>query len=267
MTTAVAPPFPYYGGKTRIAERIASALPPHSHYVEVFAGSLAVLLAKAPSTVETVNDLDHELMTFWRVLREQPEDLARACALTPHSRAEHRAALEPAADQLEVARRLWVRLSQGRMAKNVPTGWRQSAPRWSMARALDGYVDRFAVIAERLARVSLECRPALALIADYGRAEDVCLYVDPPYLRGTREGTGYRHEMAEPEQHAELLEALRSCAASVVLSGYASPLYDDVLSDWTRTEVRAHTTQAADSQRVEVLWSNRAPLGMLDVAL
>lgn len=83
------PPFAYYGGKTQLAERIVATLPPHKHYVEPFAGSLAVLLAKPPTTMETVNDLDGDLMTFWRVLRDRPADLIRACALTPHSRGEN----------------------------------------------------------------------------------------------------------------------------------------------------------------------------------
>lgn len=83
------PPFAYYGGKTRIADQITALLPPHKHYVEPFAGSLAVLLAKTPSRMETVNDLDNRLMTFWRVLRERPDELIRVCALTPHSRVEY----------------------------------------------------------------------------------------------------------------------------------------------------------------------------------
>jgi DNA adenine methylase len=85
----VKPPFAYYGGKTTLAPIIANLLPQHEHYVEPFAGSLAVLLAKTPSRAETVNDLDGDLVTFWRVLRDRPDELERACALTPHSREEY----------------------------------------------------------------------------------------------------------------------------------------------------------------------------------
>ena len=49
------PPFPYYGGKTRVAEEIASILPAHRHYVEPFFGAGSVLLAKPPIVMETVN--------------------------------------------------------------------------------------------------------------------------------------------------------------------------------------------------------------------
>lgn len=96
----------YYGGKTRVAEKIAALLPAHEHYIEPFAGSLGVLLAKRPSRMETVNDLDGLLMTFWRVLREKPAELARACALTPHSRSEYLDAREADLDSVDDVERL-----------------------------------------------------------------------------------------------------------------------------------------------------------------
>jgi hypothetical protein len=88
---ALRPPLVYFGGKQTLAPRIAELLPDHLHYVEPYCGSLAVLLAKRPSRMETVNDLNQELVTFWRVLRERLADLEVVCSLTPHSRAEYEA--------------------------------------------------------------------------------------------------------------------------------------------------------------------------------
>src|ERR1043165_4565225 len=129
MPETLRPPFAYYGGKTKLAARSAGLLPGHSHYVEPFAGSLAVLLAKDPTRLETVNDIDGDLMLFWRVLRDQPEQLARVCALTPHSRAERELARQRPDEvpELERARRVWVCLSQGRTGTLRPTGWRFDA--------------------------------------------------------------------------------------------------------------------------------------------
>lgn len=263
------PPFAYYGGKTILARRIAATFGPHGHYVEPFAGSLAVLLAKAPSRMETVNDLDHELMAFWRVLRDRPLELERVCALTPHSRAEWEtcAALD-VGDDLERARRLWVRLTQSRTGRLTRTGWRHyvapGGTSTSFPGYLDGYVDRMAAVAERLHHVSLECRPALQVIERYGADQDVLLYVDPPYLGGTRNNDrSYRHELMTDAEHRELAGALRRCEASVVLSGYPSDLYDlELYPDWHRTTFRAGTGQGADgwSNRTEVLWTNREPV-------
>lgn len=255
------PPIAYYGGKVMIAQRIAELLPPHGHYVEPFAGSLAVLLAKAPSPMETVNDLDQDLMAFWRVLRDRPADLERVCALTPHSRAEHAAAYQPASDELEQARRVWVKLTQGRAGTLRSTGWRhyvRPVGSTGMPAYLDGYINRMAAGAARLSSVSLECRPALDVIARYGQHAEVLLYVDPPYLAETRTSVNYRHEMPRPDQHAELAAALHECAASVVLSGYDSPLYTDLYDGWYRHEIQTATGQAHQwSKRTEVLWSNR----------
>ncbi|TKG57951.1 DNA adenine methylase [Prauserella endophytica] len=261
------PPFAYFGGKTRLAEQIVAHLPPHEHYVEPFAGSLAVLLAKPRSRMETVNDIDHDLMTFWRVLREQPAELARVCALTPHARAEFLEAYalgldEP--DDIERARRIWVRLAQSRSGTLLRTGWRHyvdpAGSTTSMPGYLEAYVGRMAAGAERLAGVSLECQPALDIIDRYGRSERVLLYVDPPYLGSTRVSGGYRHEMKTEAQHRELAAALRSCAASVVLSGYDSPLYTDLYDGWHVTRIDTTTGQGGTRQdRTEVLWSNRTP--------
>jgi DNA adenine methylase len=261
----------YYGSKARAAARIVSLLPDHDAYIEPFCGSLAVLLSKPPAgRFETVNDLDQDLMTFWRILRERPHDLERVCALTPHSRAEYAACwpIVGEVDDLERARRVWVKLAQGRGGQLRPTGWRyHEQPHGrssSMPRTLSGYVGRFAEVAERLSSVSLECRPALEIIERYGRNVDTLLYVDPPYLGSTRSRTAYRHEMNKEAEHRELAGALRSCDAAVVLSGYHSPLYDELYDGWHVVEFSAFTGQANGGrdggQRTEVLWSNR-PLG------
>lgn len=262
-----APPFAYYGGKTRIASRIAALLPAHGHYVEPYAGSLAVLLAKPRSRMETVNDLDQDLMTFWRVLRDDPAALARVCMLTPHSRAEYAACgdIDGAGSDLERARRVWTQIAQGRKGSLLPNGWRHYVdPGGSgtpMPGYLSGYVERMAAAAQRLHAVSLECRPALELIERYGRSPDVLLYVDPPYLGSARNThSGYRHEMKSETDHTDLATALRACRAAVVLSGYDSPLYTDLYGGWETVRIATTTEQGgAQQQRTEVLWTNRSP--------
>lgn len=259
------PPVPYFGGKQTIAPWIVSLLPQHDHYVEPFCGGLSVMLAKPPSKIETVNDLDGQLMTFWRVLRDQPTDLIRACALTPHSRAELLAAREPAHDDLETARRIWVRLTQSQGGALRKAGWRcyinPDGTYISMPGNLTAYVDRMAAVVERLHRVSLESMPALDLITKYGAQPKVLLYVDPPYLGDARaNGSRYRHEMKSPDEHRELADALAACRATVVLSGYHSPLYDELYDGWHVYETSTTTGNGSDRNRTEVLWANR-PLG------
>ncbi|MGW3571666.1 DNA adenine methylase [Streptomyces sp. NPDC000941] len=257
------PPVPYFGSKMQLAPWLASLMPSHDHYVEPFAGSLAVLFAKPPSRMETVNDLDMELVTFWRVLRDRYEEFARAVTLTPHSRAEHTAAYETTEpdNDVERARRLWVRLTQGRSAQTRRSGWRYMIKPGStpMATYLDGYRGRLAAAAARLGAVSLECRSALEVIEAYGTSGDVLLYVDPPYLDATRYGPGYRHEMADEGAHRELGDALNRCRATVMLSGYDSPLYAELYEGWHRYEAATWTGNAiaGTGARTEVVWANR----------
>lgn len=259
----------YYGSKHRCADWLISVMPPHRGYCEPYAGSLSVLARKPPSKIEIANDLDENLITFWRVLRDRTEDLERVCALTPHSRIEHAETLplrpEPY-DEVEHARRVWTRLAQGRMGQLRKTGWRYHATvngtGSGMTARLDQYLGRFAAVAARLRNVSLEARPALDVIREYGRDPDVLLYVDPPYLGSTRTGStdGYAVEMRGEAEHIALAEVLEACDASVVLSAYPSPLYDELYAGWTRHEAAAWTGQGnSRASRTEVAWCNREP--------
>lgn len=255
----------YFGGKTTLAPVIAGLLPPHQHYVEPYCGSLAVLLAKSPSQMETLNDLDGALVTFWRVLRDCPGDLVRVCALTPHARAEQAGAYDlDGCDELEVARRVWVQLTQGRAGLRMRTGWRHyiKPGTFGMPDHLAGYLARIMPAAERLREASLECLPALDVIAKYGAHRDVLLYVDPPYLGSARgwDDNAYVCEMRGESDHRDLAEALHKCKSAVAISGYASDLYDrELYAGWDRHTMGASTGHRGGS-RVEVLWSNR-PLG------
>lgn len=275
------PPIPYFGSKQTIAGWIVSLLPPHEHYVEPFGGSLAVLLAKPPSPLETVNDLDRRLITFWRVLRERPQELARVCALTPHARAEYGEALariDHEADELECARLVWVILHQGRGRRlDGHEGWRHTVARTAagsgqnrVAATLGNSVGRIPAAAERLRTVSLECMPALDLIAKYGTHPDALLYIDPPYL-GTTRGGAHRYglEMPNEAEHRALGCVLGASRAAVLLSGYPSPLYEELYEGWHRAQTPASTGngRSGEKARTEVLWSNR-PLraqGVLDL--
>lgn len=256
----------YYGSKNTIADELVNLMPAHRGYIEPFAGSLAVLMAKPPAIFEAVNDVDEHLMTFWRVLRDRCAELERVCALTPHSRAEYAASwpIPPGTDDLERARRVWVKLSQGRGGHLVESGWRYheiTRGRGSgMPTTLRGYVGRFSAAADRLRGVSLESMDALDLIDRYGRDPETLIYLDPPYLGSTRARKGYAHEMHLPEEHRRLAEVVQDLPAMVMLSGYASDLYDELYSSWDRHEIPTFTGQGNNERRgrTEVVWANFA---------
>lgn len=71
-------PFPYFGGKRRVAADVWKRFGDVTNYVEPFFGSGAVLLAREePVSTETVNDLDGLLCNFWRAVRAAPDDVAK----------------------------------------------------------------------------------------------------------------------------------------------------------------------------------------------
>jgi DNA adenine methylase len=269
------PPIPYYGGKTRMAPTIAALLPEHRHYVEPFAGSLAVLLAKPRAEVETVNDLDGEVVNFWRVVRDHPAELANLCEFTPHSREEFELAEPPyprGLTDLERARRFFVHLTQGKMHTTRPkTGWRHTRGRMRLGRSfredVDRFYDRIREASGRIQDIQIEHREALDMIGHYGGDPDVLIYADPPYLGLTRSGgvdapkDGHRIDMATLYRHDDLLTALKGCRAAVVLSGWRSPHYEQALTGWYAEEfAMSSAIGGAGKPTAEVLWSNR-PLG------
>jgi DNA adenine methylase len=277
VNVQIMPPIPFYGGKTRMAPTIAGLLPTHRHYVEPFAGSLAVLLAKEPSEVETVNDLDGEVVNFWRVVRDQPDALATLCEYTPHSLEEFHLAEPPyprGLTDLERARRFFVHLTQGKMHTTRPrTGWRHTRGRMRLGRSFREDVERFyARIEEAAARiqdVQVEHRPGLDVITHYGVDPDVLLYIDPPYLGETRSmgkdrpTDGHRYDLASTDDHGLMLMHILDAKAAVVLSAWRHPLYDRLLNikPWVCQEFpQTSAIGGAGKPTCEVLWSNR-PLG------
>lgn len=261
------PPFPYFGGKQRIAGKLIDLFPEHNGYIEPYAGGLSVLFAKPPKPLEVINDLNSYLVTFWRVLRERPEELERVCSLTPHAREEFEmSSTRDGITDLETARRVWVLLTQGRSAIWKNAGWRhfKNMPKATgFAIYMDAYRERLSPAAERLRNVQIECRPALDIIRTYGAFEGNLLYVDPPYMGDTRRNISrYEIEMKGAVEHQEMLAELKKCKASVVLSGYANPLYADALPDWACFEIGSRTQV---SERTETVWMNFKPPALLDI--
>ncbi len=260
MTAVTRPALRYYGGKWVMAPWIIAHFPAHEVYVEPYAGAASVLLRKPLSPIEVYNDLDGEVVNFWRMLRERTDDLVRAVALTPYSRAELKAAAEPTDDPLERARRLFVLSWQGRSRNSWSAGWRFARSRqgrhWTPA---DDWADaeRLYAIADRLSHVQVECSPALDVIERFD-TPDALFYCDPPYVAETRSGrwaeNAYAFEMSD-DDHRELAEVLAGIEGMAIVSGYESDLYAEIYDGWT-VEKRIATTDHRGSQRfaTECLW-------------
>lgn len=258
--------FGWYGGKFSHLDFLLPLLPGDAtHFCDVYGGSAAVLLNVEPYPVETYNDLDSELVNFFRILRNQRTKLVKVISLTPFSREELVLACTPERNlsSLERARRFYVRArqtrtglaqksSEGRWAHCVLTsraGMAGAVSRWL------GSVDKLPEIALRLQRVQIENAPALEVIARYNTPETL-FYVDPPYVHAARgDASAYGHEMTDRD-HELLAELLRATKGRVVLSGYKSDLYDRLFSDWNRVDAPERLCNSVRRPRQESAWLN-----------
>lgn len=245
----------YPGSKWSLAPVIVEAFPPHHHYVEPFFGSGAVFFNKPPSPHEVINDASGLVTNFFRVLRDRTDDLIWALETTPWSRSEYEASTALAGDPVEDARRFAVRCWQGHASDlSKITGWRSRGAKQraaGMSHRWNKVPVQLAEVAWRLADAEIENRDALEVVRRH-RSPDCLIYADPPYLPATRTQTMYGCEMSQSE-HEELLEVLLAHPGPVVLSGYVSELYDDVLAGWKQISLRAPKVEKG-ARRTETLW-------------
>ncbi len=245
----------YPGAKNRIADWIVSFIPEHKVYLEPFFGGGAVFFHKQKSRIETINDLDNNVYTFFKVLRDKPEELIWRLRYTPYGRTEYYGAFEAAQDEIEAARRFAVKCWQGFSCSNVYKNGFRSSQQGSSPQTTKHWIelpDRLEWAAERLKQAQIENLPATELLQRYD-TEDVFIYLDPPYLHETRKNYLYRHEMTDTE-HIVLLEMARNHPGKVLISGYENEMYNAVLSGWNK----AHKATQAEFgfKRVETLWFN-----------
>lgn len=252
-----------------LAPWIIAQFPAHRTYVEPYGGGASVLLRKSRAFAEVYNDLDEEVVNVFSVARDNPAPLVRALELTPFSRAEFDLSYQPTKDTIERARRTIVRSFQGFGTDGVhsrnKTGFRGQSQRSCTTPAHDwrNFPDALRVLIERLQGVVIERKPALEVIEKYDNASALH-YVDPPYVHSTRKrvdnARGYHHELKDSD-HRQLSELLHTVKGAVILSGYHSPLYDELYGKWARIERTGPFADGAQ-ERTEVLWMRNCDHGL-----
>ena len=245
--------FIYPGGKVRISSWVISLFPRHKIYVEPFGGAAGVLLNKTPSPLEVYNDLNSDLVNFFRVLRdkEKAAELIRRLRLTPYAREEYYSFYPmPEGDDIERARALIGRASMGigmrmTVSDSRPGFAADNKQIRKNAKVFVNRVEKMWEIAERFRSVIIEHVDALELIPRYD-TPDTLWYLDPPY--NCECSVKYR---AGVDQEA-MLDVFKNVSGYVVLSGYMSELYADELAGW-HIETRANRT-FANRGKEECLW-------------
>lgn len=258
--------FKYPGSKWSIAQWIIGFFPPHHSYLEPFFGSGAVLFTKSRSAIETVNDLDGDVVNLFDWIKRDPARLAEAIYWTPYSREVYDRSIDAykagVEDSFQRAVYFCTKLMMGHgfRTNEIKVGWKNDIQGREAAYAAKGWCEtpeRIKEAAERLRGVQIENRPALDVIARFNFS-NVLIYADPPYLLNTRHGKQYQCEMTNAD-HADLLDALLAHKGPVLLSGYDNPMYNEALKGWHKEEI--DTRDQTATKRREILWMNSIPEG------
>ena len=259
------PPVKWYGGKRYLASRIIEFFPPHRVYLEPFGGGASVLLNKPPSEVETYNDLDHRITRLFRVLRDEGQRFIDAVQFIPYSQVEFAEASRYPDDatDLQMAVCDFVRWRQSFGGKGKNWSYTTGRARGGMAGDVNAWwtaIEMLPQIIDRLRRVQIICQSAFEAIPRFDH-KDAVIYCDPPYVHGARSKGStdvYGVEMTDND-HRQLATLLHECQGKVVLSGYPSPLYDELYGDWRTVDfdIANHAAGGKNKGReTERLWLN-----------
>ena len=262
--------FPWYGGKYYLRDRLYKHFPRDcKHYAEVFGGSAVLLLnLDPPFPIETYNDINSNVVNFFRVLREHTDELIFALELTPYSIEEYKSATPDHPDPIERARRFYICVRQGwnGIADNKAT-WRFNKVKSGGHTSLQwlNSFNKLWTVAKRLQFAQIENQDAIRFIDKYDTPQTF-FYCDPPYVHDSRVAPeAYEYEMTN-EQHIALGNRLNNIEGKAMVSGFHSKLYDELFAGWECKEFKTTKYSARRSrvdgeiqtrdQNTEVIWTN-----------
>jgi DNA adenine methylase len=257
--------FPYPGGKTPYIEQITQHFPDHRRYVEPFGGSAAVLLNKPQSYVEVFNDLDDDVVQFFRVAREQCDELQEWLRSVPYSeavynrwQAEYDAGERPDEPVERAGRWFFLRYANYGGSPDKRAGFKRPGKR-NEARSFRGGIDEIQFVVNRLQEVTIAKEPAVDIIERYDH-EETLFYCDPPYYAAEER----YYPAAEGFDHSKFVDALRDRSGRWIVSyDVLPPGLEAIASTVAEFEVRYSLPNATAEQReksTEKLAMNFDPL-------
>lgn len=247
-------PLSYIGGKNRLAKRIIEIFPKHTTYVEAFAGGAQVLFHKEPSAVEVLNDLDGEIVNFFRVCQLHHEELIRYLRFVLVSRRvfDLQKVIDPATltDIQRAARYLYLlKNCFASLVRNPTYHWHVVQPPGFNLEKLPQLIEN---AHKRLERVQIECLPCGEIIKRFDRHATL-FYLDPPYWGRKL----YRHNFEESD-FEKLAEQLATVRGKFILSLNDVPEVRKLFRRFRIEDVELHYSSQKNSGRRyrEVLITN-----------
>lgn len=257
-------PITYYGGKQKLAPTIIKLIPEHTLYCEPFIGGAAVFFAKPSSAVEVINDVNSEMINFYRMVQNEFVDLEKEIRITLHSRSLFRKAsvIYNNPDMFSEIKRAWAVwcLSQQGFAGIMDGTWGYDVSKNTTSKKIankrESFTEEFAI---RLQNVQIECADALRIIRSRDN-KDAFFYCDPPYFNSDcAHYDGYSLQDFE-----NLLKQLASLEGKFLLSSYPSPILKEYTkaNDWHKIEINQKVSVANNNSgkgqkaKTEVLTAN-----------
>jgi len=269
MPNRIMAPFRYFGGKGNLVKQIVPLLPKGKVYVEPFCGAASVYWHLPDGAYPNVvlNDIDQNIYNLFKVLQDRKlfEDFWHKVVWTPYSLDMFRDAMNyDSDDPVHRAWAFYVRQNQGFGGKAKSESecyWGKTfVSARNMADTSNSWRGRMKLLIwwhDRLTKVQIDNRDALQVI-EYWDTSETVFYVDPPYMQETRKSGEYEYEI-DNNYHKKLLELLKNIKGKVVLSGYNSDLYNDMLSDWQKIEIHTYCHAAGRVRTSNLLCKGNAP--------
>ncbi|MEM5830596.1 MAG: DNA adenine methylase [Candidatus Aenigmatarchaeota archaeon] len=253
----------YIGGKFNVLKHILKIIPPHKIYLEPFGGMGYVLINKKPSKFEIFNDIDENVIDFWKVLQNK-EELDELCRLIENSiihRKLHQEFKEKFLNKewkSRVEKVFWwlyvMYLSQ-QHSPNIKYDTFKIQVKRKTAQEFRNKISVFQKINMRIKNVVFECRDFREFMELYCKYDETLCYIDPPYYQSTE--NFYTTKFTEKD-HIELLELILKLKDKImfIISGFENDLYDSYLKGWNKKVIKK-TYKISDSTKVhynDCLW-------------
>ena len=249
-------PITYWGGKQQLAGKILKLIPAHKQYDEPFFGGGAIFFAKPPSEVEFINDINGEMVNFYKTLKRKFPELKDEVDCTLHSEFQHYQAWDIYGNPLSHSdvMRAWAvwMLSKQSIYSILTNGWSVSIDR-NKAKQVQWSKEQFTILyARRLERTSIFCRDAVSVIESTDTSTTFH-YVDPPYFNAEMGHYGGYTQ----EGFIRLLDVLSDVKGRFLLSSYPSDILADytLRNGWTTINIDM-TRSAGGGKKTEVLTLN-----------
>jgi len=263
--------FNYFGGKFTWLDNLYQHFPRHKHFVDVFCGSMVVTLNKERSLIDTANDINGDVVNFFKVLREKPDQLIHKLMLTPVSREEYNNAYYSQGlqvDDVERARMFFVRARQsfyGLGAQRLNKGWHlakthtgakygETVSKWINA------IDKLDAIISRLSTIQLENKHYRDIIRAIDFPE-AFFYLDAPYPEQIRKSKNdYKYDFTD-DDHVELAYEANKCTGKVMISSYECDLMDTLYPkhDWMKVKFPVKKNNIRSGLVQECIYMNYEP--------